>query len=416
MEVIRIQPIHARSSGSYQNYRGKKGGSSSFLSDYSGREMISLDISIGKMMKSTRNAGVDTSKGLLNNAHALLIGVGDYPHSHFANLSATVRDARALADVLEDPQRGGYLSNNVRAIIGHDATAASIRAALDALAQSTDSQSSALVYFSGHGGRRLENGQWQTYLCPREADPDDLPHTAISGDEFSAALSAIPARRVLVILDACHAAGSAAFKAADGTSVWKAGLSEAYYEALSRGSGRVVIASSKTDQFSYVRPGSELSLFTYHLCEALGGKAAVRGDGLVHVLDVFHYVNEAVQADQFDQTPILKVDDLDLNFPIAVAPADISTAPKTSEIAREVESIREQIVRQPIAGAKALSEYLEDHPDLGAKRNEVDLKRSQLEDIQHDLDLFGPDPGKKAEKNRTVFYLLRVCLELERTE
>lgn len=46
-------------------------------------------------------------------------------------------------------------------------------------------------------------------------------------------------------------------------------------------------------------------------------------------------------------------------------------------------------------------------------RKEMSLKRSQLEDIQHDLELFGPDPARKAEKNRTVFYLLRVCLELE---
>jgi uncharacterized caspase-like protein len=259
----------------------------------------------------------------------------------------------------------------------------------------------------------LENGQWHTYLCPREADPDDLPNTAISGDEFSAALSAIPARRVLVVLDACHAGGSAELKAANGTLKWKSGLPEDYYEALSQGSGRVVIASSKAAQYSRVRPQGDLSLFTYHLREALNGKAAVRGDGLIHVLDVFHYVNEAVQADDPEQTPILKVNDLDLNFPIAVAPAEVSEAPKASKAASEVEDIREQIVRDPIAGAKALSEYLEDHRDLAAKRNEVDLKRSQLEDIQHNLELFGPDPAKKAEKNRTVFYLLRVCRELE---
>jgi len=51
--------------------------------------------------------------------------------------------------------------------------------------------------------------------------------------------------------------------------VWKAGLPETYYEALSRGSGRVVIASSKEEQISYVRLLGELSLFTYHLREAL---------------------------------------------------------------------------------------------------------------------------------------------------
>lgn len=50
--------------------------------------------------------------------------------------------------------------------------------------------------------------------------------------------------------------------------MWKAGLPETYYEALSPGSGRVVIASSKEEQFSYAHLQGELSLFTYHLREA----------------------------------------------------------------------------------------------------------------------------------------------------
>lgn len=352
----------------------------------------------------------------LNEFYALLVGVGNYEHQKFANLPATIRDAKSISALLANPDRCGYPPVQIQTITGPDAKADTIRRALQSLSHSTNSQSTAIIYFSGHGGRSLENSRWRTYLCPREADPDDLPNTAISGDEFSAALAAIPARRVLVMLDACHAGGSAELKAADGTPKWKSGLPEDYYEALSQGGGRVVIASSKAEQYSRVRPQGDLSLFTYHLRDALKGKAAVRGDGLIHVLDVFHYVNEAVQADEPEQTPILKVNDLDLNFPIAVAPAEVSETPKALEITREVGDIREQIVRDPIAGAKVLSEYLEDHPDLAARRTEVDLKRSQLEDIQRDLELFGPDPGKKAEKNRTVFYLLRVCLELERSE
>jgi hypothetical protein len=347
------------------------------------------------------------------NTHALITGVGSYDHQRFANLPATVRDVHTLTDVLLDPDRGAYRPDCMRTITGPDATAANIRMGLARLAESTNGESTVFVYFSGHGGRALEDGHWRTYLCPREANPYDLANTAVSGDEFSAALAAIPARRLLVILDACHAGGSAQLKSGDGTTIWKYGLPENYYEALSQGSGRVVIASSKAEQYSHVRPQGDLSLFTYHLRDALIGQAAVRGDGLVHVLDVFHYVNEAVQADEPDQIPILKVKDLDLNFPIAVAPAEVSQAPKRSEVAREVETIREQIVRDPIAGAKALSRYLKNRRDMAGKRNEVDLKRTQLESIQYDLELFGPDPSKKAEKNRAVFYLLRLCLELE---
>jgi hypothetical protein len=191
-------------------------------------------------------------------------------------------------------------------------------------------------------------------------------------------------------------------------------LPDDYYEALSQGSGRVVIASSKEDQSSCVRPQGDLSLFTHHLREALGGKAAVRSDGLIHVLDVFHYVNEAVQADEPRQVPILKVKDLDLNFPIALDRGGKAAGPAPT--VPGIGDIREQIVRDPIAGAKALSDYLAARPERAAKRNEVDLKRADLERIQHDLDLFGPNPSDQSAKSRTVYFLLRVCLELERPD
>lgn len=374
---------------------------------------VSLPSITNSQSKSPSGYHQNHVKSSLDAFHAILVGVGDYEHVEFANLPATIDDAKTVSELLADPKRCSYPPTQIETITGLDASAANIRTALKRITESTNHESTVFLYFSGHGGRALEGDQWHTYLCPREANPYGLANTAISGDEFTAALAAIPARRMLVILDACHAGGSAELKSGDGTAIWKSGLPENYYEALSQGSGRVVIASSKAEQYSRVRPQGDLSLFTYHLRDALAGKAAVRGDGLVHVLDVFHYVNEGVQADEPDQIPILKVKDLDLNFPIAAAPAEVSRAPKRSEVAREAEIIREQIVRDPITGAKALSEYLEDHPDLSAKRNEIDLKRSQLEDIQHDLDLFGPDPARKAEKHRTVFYLLRVCLELK---
>lgn len=344
------------------------------------------------------------------NGRALLIGVGDYLHAQFSNLPATVRDAKALEAVLADPARCGYLSEKVEIVSGTKTTVVTIRDALCSLSKSTDPQSTVLIYFSGHGGRVLQNGRWHTYLCPRDADPANFPHTAISGDEFSELVGAIPARKILIILDACHAGSSVELKTSSAVIHWKAGLSEDYYEALAQGSGRVVLASSKGEQVSYVR--GELSLFTHHLIQALSGGAAVRGDGLIHILDVFHYVNETVQQEQPGQVPILKVKDLDLNFPIA-----LDRGGKGVGLAQSIPtivSIREQIIHDPVNGAKALSEYLKSKPDLAGKRDEVDMKRAELVRIQQERELFDSiSDNDKSVKNRTVFFLLRVCHELE---
>jgi uncharacterized caspase-like protein len=226
----------------------------------------------------------------------LIIGVGDYLHAQLPNLSATVSDAEAIGTVLTDPARCGYLPGKVEVISSSKATVANIRSALHSLSKSNNLQSTVLVYFSGHGGRVLQNERWHTYLCPRDTNPADFSSTAISGNEFSELLAAIPARKMLVIIDACHAGGTVELKISGVVIQWKAGLSEDYYEALAQGNGRVVLASSKEDQVSYVRGKS--SLFTHYLVEALGGGAAVRSDGLIHVLDVFHYVNETVQQEQ----------------------------------------------------------------------------------------------------------------------
>lgn len=345
----------------------------------------------------------------LSNLHALLIGVGDYAHPRFASLPATVRDAKAVAAIVTDPAGCSYPRANVQVLTGEQATAANIRAALKTLAKSTNPESTAFIYFSGHGGRTLENGRWQAYLCPREADPDDLPGTAISGVEFSNVLATIPARKMLVVLDACHAGGAAELKAADGTVVWKSGLPNSYYEALAQGGGRVVIASSKEEQFSYVRSQGDLSLFTWHLLEGLEGAAAVYADGFVRVLDLYYHVSQQVKSEQPNQEPVLHAKDVDDNFPIALAHGGVAVKRPSPAL----EAIHEQIVHNPIAGARALSHYLATRPEWTAKRAEVDLKRADLERIEHDLELFGPSENDKAAKNRVVYFLLRVCLELE---
>lgn len=349
-----------------------------------------------------------------SNAYALLIGVGGYKHLPFSDLSETVTDAIAIAQILSDPDLCGYDASNVQLIVNEQATRTNIRSALKKIVKSTNPNSTVFIYFSGHGGRAMKNGVWQTYLCPRETDPYNLAHTAISGDEFNTLVASIPAQKILVIIDACHAGGAAEPKTSYTKIEWEPCLPDDYYEALSQGSGRVIIASSKECQKSYNRPQGDFGIFTWHLCEALRGKAAIRGDGLVHVLDVFHYVSECVQADNPKQTPILKVKNLDLNFSIALYQQwkRVSPASRSSPIAH----IRKQIISAPLQGAKTLSEYLKEKQEWAAIRDEVDSKLSELKRTQKNIDLYGPDPAEKADKNRAIYYLLHLCSELEKAD
>ena len=233
--------------------------------------------------------------------YAVVVGAG-------ADLPVTVNDAIAVADQLCDPGRCAYPANQVQLLTGEQATAANILAALDTLAESASPDSTALVYFSGHG---IEAPNY--YLLPYGHDRADLPGTAIPGALFTARLRAVRAGKLLVLLDCCHAGGQAEAK---GEPVVKSPLPPSTAAELGRGSGRVVIASSRKDELSWA--GRPYSVFTAALLEGLAGYGAFERDGYARVLDLAMYVGRMVPNRTGDkQHPILKISNLGDNFALA---------------------------------------------------------------------------------------------------
>jgi hypothetical protein len=247
----------------------------------------------------------------LDNAHALVIGIADYQHVN--KLPPTVlKDARDIHDLLVDPQHCGYQPEDVQLLLDGQATGAAD------LAARGDPDSTVFCYISSHGGRVESGPHAGEYLLPVDAvyqTGQTLAETAISGVEFTEALRAIPARKVVVVFDCCHAGGIGQPKDATAPSI-KVGFSEAYYDALKEGRGRVILASSRGTEFSYVLPGAQNSLFTQHLLAGLRGGIA-SDDGLIRIFDLFEYLQPRVTADQPDQHPIFKAE-LEENFPVAL--------------------------------------------------------------------------------------------------
>lgn len=255
----------------------------------------------------------------IDNAHALIIGIANY--QTIRGLSETVlQDARDVYELLTDPQRGGYRSEHVQLLLDSDASRSTITQGLDKLAEASDAQSTAVIYFSGHGARIQVEPAVGEYLVPFDADTTGaqaFQRTAISGEQFSEALRAISARKVLVVLDCCHAGGIAEPKAISGPAL-RAGVSDEFYARLHSGRGRVVLASSRDTEESWLhRDGARNSIFTKHLLAGLGG-GIVAEDGLIRVFDVFNYVQPRVTLDQPNQHPVFKADKLEENFPVAL--------------------------------------------------------------------------------------------------
>jgi hypothetical protein len=260
----------------------------------------------------------------LDNAHGLIVQISAYQH---VPALPAVDDAAAITGVLTD--RGGYADDNVRVLVDAGATRSALLAALDDLAARTNRESTVFLYFSGHGGHVASGPHGGEYLLPVDAVyPGDeaLAATALSGDRLTTALSAIAARKVVVVFDCCHSGGVGQPKDV-GTPPLEAGLRDGYYDALVAGRGRVIFASSRSTEYSYVPSGSRLGLFTSHLLDGLRGGAAGE-DGFVRIFDLFEYVQPRVTTVRRDQHPVFKAEVED-NFAVARRPAAAPVASTT---------------------------------------------------------------------------------------
>jgi hypothetical protein len=268
---------------------------------------------------------------VLKHAHALVVGIANY---RFVNTlpDVVLSDARAMKELLVDPDYCGYPRNQVITRLDENATADALRKALAELARQTNGDSTVLIYFSGHGGRIMSGKYAGEYLLPVDANATSdrvLAESSISGDELGAALGAISAGKLMMILDCCHAGGIGQPKDAAAPE-FKRGLSDQYYDQLRTGRGRVIFASSRNDEFSWVLHDAPHSLFTQHLLEGLRG-GIVSDDGIIRIFQVFDYVKPRVRQAQPQQTPVFKAD-IEDNFAVALYRGGIKGAePKDAE-------------------------------------------------------------------------------------
>lgn len=246
---------------------------------------------------------------LFSKGYAVIVGVG-------ADLPVTIEDAKAISGILIDPSRCAYPGNQVRLLTGAEAKRDNIISGLKWLAASAGQDDTAIIYFSGHG---TENPDF--YLVPYGFDWQNLAGTAIPGTEFTQLLREIRAQKLLVLLDCCHAGGQA-----DAKGFIKSPLPPDAFDELARSSGRVVIASSRKDEVSFI--GDPYSQFTMALLEAFAGHGAFEHDGFARVLDLTMYVGRFVPDRTGDkQHPIIKISNLQDNFAVAWY-AGGSTTPK----------------------------------------------------------------------------------------
>jgi len=233
---------------------------------------------------------VPKARAVNRNAVALIIGNATYrrdlPAVRFA-----VRDAETV-DRYVQQSLGVPLSNIVML---KDAGLADLKSAFNAqrgrLAAIVKSlpqpaQAEVFVYYSGHGAPTVPAGK--AYLVPVDGDPDFLEDTSYPLGEAYAQLSALGAKHVTVVLDACFSGQS------DQGTLFKGARPVIRVVQPTVAPKLTVFAAAQGTQVSSDFEAKGHGLFTYFFLRGLQGDADVEGDGRITVGELRDYLGDNV--------------------------------------------------------------------------------------------------------------------------
>ena len=279
--------------------------------------------------QSTRERRTIVRRPNLGEYFVLCVGIREYPDSAIPDLPVSERDARAIYRFYATNPKSPARSENVRLLVGKEATAKGIKKILETyLARRAQPRDTVIFYYSGHG---FAHGE-KYYLVPRDGELDALGATAIDMKELQKLWDLVAAERKVFIADACNSGGFTVLRGLGDTdarsgftglvqppepaAAWDAstgmGRGSSVLTATSTGRGSAVLTASSSNERAIedVRLGH--GIYTYHLLEALEGRADANRDGRVTLTEVHAYLRSTVPVSArrlgHKQTPNAKLD------------------------------------------------------------------------------------------------------------
>ena len=238
-------------------------------------------------------------------SHAFIIGINDY--EHVSQLSTAVNDATVLAENLE--KFHGY---QVHAPLLNATKSDILKLLNDDLPNLIGNDDRVLFYFAGHGIALDSEEGPNGYIVAADTKPGEK-ETLIPMDELHDAITSLPCRHGLLILDCCFAG---AFKWSSGFRDVVFDLPKIIYEErfwrYCKDPAWQVITSSAYDQKAVdiitnqslglrENNGKSHSPFASALFNAFDGDADIipagKGDGIITATELYTYLRDLVETE-----------------------------------------------------------------------------------------------------------------------
>ncbi len=231
-----------------------------------------------------------------SSGHALIVGVGRYQHMSKYNVPIAARDAAAVAETLKNPTICGYPADQVTLLTDQTATRAAVISALEGLAVKMNADSTLFLFFVGHGVYGTDGNYYLTTHDSQLSKGQVLAGTGISDAELLARLRQLKAKRMLLVINACHSGNLSPSFDIGADELESQSPPQKLTEALlSTGEGRITITACRPEQKSWIGSGS-LSIFTKAVVDGLKG-GAPNNRGYISAFGLYEHVySEAKEA------------------------------------------------------------------------------------------------------------------------
>lgn len=253
----------------------------------SGENRIDVECTDLNGIKSTREEiAVNCSKLMPVKTYFIGIGINRFRDAK-NNLSWSVKDIRGLVQNFKKKDQDIVI---VDTLFNEQVTAEKIKKLKDRLTK-TDVNDKVIIAYSGHG---LLSKEYDYYLSTYAVNFEKPEENGLLYEEFESLMDGIPARKKLLLIDACHSgevdkderiamnriADSLGLTKGiiiedDSTTVQQVGLQNSFelmktlFVNMGNSTGATIISAAAGNQFALERDDLKYGVFTYSIIEAM---------------------------------------------------------------------------------------------------------------------------------------------------
>jgi len=268
--------------------------------------------------------------------YLITIGISEYKNTEY-NLTYAAKDATDLSSTFKKNKRKYKNIYDIQ-VLNDAANKQNISNLRQKLLYS-NVDDVVILFFAGHG---VLDSDMNYYLTTTETDLNDLAGTSISYENFERILDSIPARKRLIMIDACHSGevdteeeivkvvtvtkekdtrninNNQVIKQENVSYISTFNLMKELFADIKKNTGSVVISSAGGNEFAYEGKKWNNGVFSYCVMEGLTTKKAdINKDGNIMVSELRDYVSQQVNSlTKGKQNPTSRRDNLKFDFKI----------------------------------------------------------------------------------------------------